>query len=265
VPIVHVTSAADSRLDDYRNIPDAELIRTRGLFVAEGRLVVRRLAERSRFVPKSLLLTPAALGDLNDVIAHVSAPVFVVTQETMNEVAGLNFHRGCLAVGLRPPPPAWQDIVKDAHLVIVVERITNADNMGSIFRNAAAFGAQAVLFDSLSVDPLYRKAIRTSMGAVLQLPFAAMTAWPEDLEKLRKMGFTTIALTPAEDALPIGEAFMNRGPRAALLVGHEGAGLSDHAFHHADVRARIPMPGGIDSLNVATAAAIALYELRRSG
>jgi tRNA G18 (ribose-2'-O)-methylase SpoU len=263
VPVVPVTSAADSRLDDYRNIPDAELIRARGLFVAEGRLVVRRLAEHSRFVAKSLFLTPAALDDLGDVIARLAAPVFVAAQETMNEVAGLNFHRGCLAVGLRPPPPAWREVLDGARLVVAVERISNPDNMGAVFRNAAAFGAQAVLLDPMSVDPLYRKAIRTSMGAALELPFATMTAWPEELNALRAMGFTTIALTPAEDAPPINEAFVNRGPRVALLIGHEGAGLSDGAFHHADIRARIPMPGGIDSLNVATAAAIALYELSR--
>jgi tRNA G18 (ribose-2'-O)-methylase SpoU len=260
--VVCITSIEDPRLDDYRRIPEPELIRSRGQFIAEGRLVVRRLVESSRFSVGSILVTSAALDDLADLLPQVTAPIFVVEQEAMHAVAGFNFHRGCLAVGFRQPPLPWPQIVAEARLVVALEGLSNADNMGGIFRNAAAFGADAVLLDPLSVDPLYRKAIRTSMGAALQLPFATMTDWPGDLARLRDMGFRVLALTPAGDAPSIHD-IRTDGEKLALLVGHEGSGLTGAAFAQADVRARIPMPGGIDSLNVATAAAIALCEIVR--
>ena len=226
-------------------------------------MVVRRLIE-SRFWTKSLLVTPAALAELADLVLPESVPIFVADQQALNEVAGINFHRGCLAIGIREPALPWYDTAAKARAAVVLERIANPDNMGGIFRNAAAFAIDAVLMDSTCVDPLYRKAIRTSMGAALYVPFAHTRRWPDDLARLRELDFTVIALTPAESAPPISDVRVASG-RVALLLGHEGFGLSKQALRAADIHARIPMSGEIDSLNVATAAGIALYELRRSG
>jgi tRNA G18 (ribose-2'-O)-methylase SpoU len=148
---------------------------------------------------------------------------------------------------------------------VVLEAVGNADNVGAVFRNAAAFGAGAVLFGPDCADPLYRKAIRTSMGAALQLPFAHFSDWPADLNRLREVGMATIALTPNPDALPLADVALTPVARGsvALLLGHEGSGLTAEALRATDMQARIPIAPGVDSLNVATAAAIALYELGR--
>lgn len=235
-------------------------------------MVVRRLLERSRFTTRSLLLTPAALASFADLDARLAGlPVYLMDQQAMNAVAGFDIHRGCLAAGERGPSPAWQAVIAEAHTVVVLERVANADNVGGIFRNAAALGADAVLLDQASTDPLYRKAIRTSMGAALHVPFAVMTDWPGDLGRLRAAGFTLVALTPAVGARTLTDvasqlgAQPGTGRRIALLLGHEGSGLSDEALAAAGMHARIPMATGVDSLNVATAAAIALYEIRGKG
>lgn len=234
-------------------------------------MVVRRLLEGSRFTTRSLLLTPAALASFTDLDARLAGlPVYVAEQRAMNAVAGFDIHRGCLAAGERGPSPAWQEVVAAAGTVVVLERVANADNVGGIFRNAAALGADAVLLDQASTDPLYRKAIRTSMGAALHVPFAVMTDWPGDLGRLRAAGFTLVALTPAVGARTLTDvasqlgAQPGTGRRIALLLGHEGSGLSDEALAAAGMHARIPMATSVDSLNVATAAAIALYETRRN-
>jgi len=265
---VHINTLTDPRLEDYRNVPDAELLRERGLFVAEGRLVVRRLLESTRFQTKSVLVTPTAREALAEALdRHGDLPVYVVAQQTMNEITGFNIHRGCLAIGERPATSDWTDVARSASLVVVLERVSNADNVGGIFRNAAAFGAEAVLLGPDCADPLYRKAIRTSMGAALRVPFAAASAWPEDLAALRAQDFTLIALTPGADAkrLPdVGPLIAGSARRKiALLLGHEGEGLSADALDCADARVRIPMAPNVDSVNVAAAAGIALYELCR--
>jgi tRNA G18 (ribose-2'-O)-methylase SpoU len=258
--VVPISTSADPRLDDYRNIPDPELLRERGIFIAEGRQVVRRLLESARFRTRSLLLTPAAQASLIDVLPGASElPVYLVEQYVMNEVSGFNIHRGCLAVGERPEPLPWRDAVRDATLVVVLERVSNADNVGGIFRNAAAFGADAVLLGPGCTDPLYRKAIRTSMAAALRVPFGTLDDWPADLERLRELGFTLVALTPN-----VSQRLCVAHPsRAAFLLGHEGDGLSREALDRADIRARIQIADEVDSLNVATAAAIAMYEWTR--
>ena len=263
VPVFEVTGTDDPRLADYRNVPDPDLLRSRGLFIAEGRHVVRRLLTSTRFRTRSLLLTPAARLGLADVLSSApSLPVFVVSQEAMNSVTGFNIHRGCLAAGERPAPARWEDVAAGAARLVVAEQVANADNVGGIFRNAAAFGAGGVLLGPACADPLYRKAIRTSMGATLQAPFAAMEDWPADLSRLKALGFGLWALTPSADARPLWHE--DPPARVALLVGHEGEGLSEAALAAADVRARIPMAEGADSLNVATAVAVALYEITAS-
>ncbi len=261
--MIPVEDAEDSRLDDYRNVPDPELVRRGGMFVAEGRLVVRRLLTESPFRTRSLMVTETAHQSLADVLgARRDLAVYVVPPSTMTAISGFNVHRGCLAIGERPQPARWQDIV--ASNVVVLERVANPDNVGGVFRNAAAFGAGAVLLDAVSTDPLYRKAIRTSMGATLLVPFARAEPWPGVLHDLRERGFAVVAMTPASSAATLRATVEGiAGRPAAIVLGHEGEGLTREALDACEYRARIPMAAGVDSLNVATAVAIALYEMRR--
>ena len=251
------------RLDDFRNVPDAELVRRRGIFVAEGRLVVRRLMTESTFVTRSVMLTEAACEGMMDLFeSRPEVPAYVVPQAVMDSVAGFHVHRGCLAVGEYPGPRPWADIVAEHLTVLALERIANPDNVGGIFRCAAAFTAGAVLFDEATTDPLYRKAIRTSMGASLVVPFARVERWPDVLDELGARGFAVVAMTPAPSAPALHEtAIAIAGRPVALVLGHEGDGLSASALAACEFHARIPMTSDVDSLNVATTAAIALYEL----
>jgi tRNA G18 (ribose-2'-O)-methylase SpoU len=264
--IVQITDPGDPRLADYRNVPDPELIERSGIFIAEGRLVVRRLLTASRFATRSLMVTDTARTALADIL-HPGAvlPVYVVPQTLMDGITGFNMHRGCLAVGERRPPADWRTIVSGAARLVALERVANADNVGTVFRNAAAFGAGGVLLDESTTDPLYRKAIRTSMGAALTVPFARACPWLDALEELRRSGVVVVGLTPDARASPIREVAATLGERpVALVLGHEGEGLSPATLAACQQLARIPMMGEVDSLNVGTASAIALYELARA-
>ena len=268
MPLFRCPDLSDPRLDDYRQLPDPERLRSGGTFIAEGRLVVRTLLTASACRTRSVLVTDAALADLSDIFEPRLEwlQVFVVPPGAIESLTGFDIHRGCLAAGERPAevePGQLLDRISDARLLVVTERIGNADNMGGIFRNAAAFGAQAVVIGPGCCDPLYRKAIRVSMGAALRVPFARAGAWPDALLDLRGRGFTLVGLTPRRDAVPIDEIARPEAlpGRVAVLVGSEGAGLSAPALAAADVAVRIPMTAGTDSLNAATAAAIALHRL----
>ena len=265
--IQSIVDPADARLDDYRNVKDAEWIRRRDIFLAEGRLVVERLLASSRFRVRSLLVTEAALRCLRDALEAHAIPVYVVGREVLKHVSGVRFHQGCVAVGERPSELSSGEVLLTlgggSHRLLVLERVANPDNMGGLFRNALAFGVDTVLLSPGCTHPLYRKAIRTSMGATLEVPFAGVQAWPKDLGSLRDAGFTLIALTPGSDALDI-TVFGNARPipeRVALLLGGEGYGLSEAALTVCDLRVRIAMVRGVDSLNVASAAGIALHGL----
>jgi tRNA G18 (ribose-2'-O)-methylase SpoU len=280
VPLIRIEEAADPRLADYRALSSPERTDCGGTFVAEGRLVVRRLLTRSRFATRSVLVTPPALAALADVLeTRAPVPVFLAPQPVMNAIAGFNIHRGCLAIGERPEPGRWHEIAALAHheppivnhqsrsasVLIALERLANADNVGGIFRSAAAFGVSGVLLDSTSTDPLYRKAIRTSMGATLQVPFARAEPWPDVLHTLRRDGFAVVGMTPVVGAQPLQEVVNATGRRPTVLVlGHEGDGLTTEALSACEFRARIDVSSVVDSLNVAAAAAIALYEFAGS-
>ena len=265
--IVQVTDPGDPRLADYRNIPDPELVERSGVFIAEGRLVVRRLLTMSRFAARSLMVTEPARVALADAIDGAGGlPVYVVPQALMNDITGFNIHRGCLAVGERGPDADWRALASGASRLVALERVANADNVGSVFRNAAAFGAGAVLLDGSSTDPLYRKAIRTSMGAALTVPFARALPWSAALHDLRRSGIVLVGLTPDARAMALRDVAAGLShERVALVFGHEGEGLSEATLGACQHLARIPMAGGVDSLNVGTASAIALYELGRTG
>jgi tRNA G18 (ribose-2'-O)-methylase SpoU len=266
--VVHVEAEDDPRIALFRNVSEGDLLREHGVFVAEGRLVVRTLLTSSPLRTRAVLVTAPALETLAGSIQHTpDVPVFVVAQSVMNEIVGLNIHRGCLALGERPAPRSleWLLAQPDVSRVIVLENVSNADNVGGIFRCAAALGGDALLLGPHCCDPLYRKAIRTSMGTSLQVPFASATQWPEALRTLRERGFTVVALTPAPDAIALDAVASDLAARdrLAVLLGAEGDGLSAAAQAMADYRVRIPIGRTVDSLNVAVAAGIALYRVRR--
>ena len=264
--IERVADATDPRVAEYRHLSESELLRERGLFVAEGRLVVRRVLEDVRYRVRSILVNEAALRELDPILSRVDQRVlvYVCTTADFLGVTGFNIHRGCLALVERPLPMSIGDALRGATRVVVIEGVTNPDNVGGVFRNAAAFGAGAVILSPTCCDPLYRKAIRTSMGAVLRVRFARADRWPAALAEIRNSGYTIMALTPREPSVPIDEWQTELAGQAgiALVLGTEGAGLSAGAEALADVRVRIPTSDAVDSLNLAVASGIALFALR---
>jgi tRNA G18 (ribose-2'-O)-methylase SpoU len=264
VVLARIDDPDDSRLTLYRGLRDADLRRRleedHGVFVVEGARSVRTLLEMSWPV-QSLLLLPervAALTDAVQTACQRGVPVYVASRAVLDGVAGFPFHRGVLALVERQPLPDPEAVLRGAAAVVVVERINDHENMGAIFRNAAALGAQAVLLDPQSCDPLYRRSVRVSVGHVLRVPFGRLTPWPEALTGLGALGFTVVALDPA-GAETIDS--VETGPRVAVLAGGESSGLSEGARRAAAHRVRIPMATGVDSLNVATAVAVALHRL----
>src|SRR3954469_5561536 len=268
MPVVRISGADDPRVSAYRSVTDPDLVRARGLFVAEGRLVVERLIAEGRYDIQSLLVSEAARRALEPALGALkpSVPVYVCQPPDFRGIAGYDVHRGCLALSARPAPPPIDDVLAEARLLVVLEGVTNADNVGGVFRNAAAFGADAVLLDGASCDPLYRKAIRTSMAATLRVPFARLadraSEWPSALGGLKARGFTLVGMTPGAWARDLEEFASSRHPsRLALLLGSEGQGLSEAASTVVDHHVRIAVSPRVDSLNLAVAAGIALYRL----
>jgi len=258
----------DPRLAEYREMRDADLLRRRGLFVAEGRLVVERVMADPQYRVRSVLLSDAAARALGGILARLDSavPVYVCRAGDFLPLTGYNIHRGCLALVERPAPVALESALADPRVIVALEDVGNADNVGGIFRSAAAFGVDAVVLSAGSCDPLYRKAIRTSMAAALHVPFVRPDDWNGGLLAVRRQGFTVVALTPMEPADSL-DAFAARPmpSKIALLVGSEGQGLSSATLAAADLRVRIPISARVDSLNVAVAAGIALQRLSRSG
>ncbi len=274
--VEHIDSLSDPRLDDYRNVRDKELLRDRSLFIVEGRENVRRLIRDSSHQPRSLLLSKPAFEAMADFLAQLPDPIRVLVgaREVVSSVAGFDLHRGCLAAVERKPnakPSSLLAAPGESSLVVVLEGLANPDNVGGVFRNAMALGVDAVLLCPRCCDPLYRKAIRVSMGAALCVPTARFDLWPGGLEELRAAGYRIVAMHPGRDAEEVGTArwseHVRQLSRVALVLGAEGNGLSAETLALCDERHRIAMVPGFDSLNVATAAAIALHHLfvARSG
>ena len=270
---VPVADAADPRLADYVRLTDVHLRKSleprHGLFVAEGEKVIRR-AIGAGYPVRSLLVTQDKLVGLQDLAGSCPGPVYLVSPEVAQQVTGYRVHRGALASMQRRPLPPVPDVVAGARRVVVLEDIVDHTNVGAIFRCVAALGFDAVVLAPRCADPLYRRSVRVSMGAVFAVPYARMDDWRDGLGGLRSAGFRLLALTPAPDAVPIGQLLAGAGaqPRAvppgtrlALLLGAEGDGLSSRWRDQADLTVRIPMSRGVDSLNVASAAAIACYVL----
>lgn len=261
--MVRIEHASDPRLAPFRDVGNAAALVNAGLFVAEGRLVVQRLIEDARFPVAAVLVTPAAHDALARTLGTVAAPVYVSDQQIVNDITGFNFHRGCLALARRLPSTFMVDDFSGASRVLALEGVGNPDNVGGLFRVASALGADAFLLDRSSGDPLYRKAIRTSMAATLRVPFRRAVDFHAELTALRSSGFRLVALTPVSGAQSIDELARMRGDRLVLMLGSEGSGLSTGTMDLADVRARIAVDRRADSLNVVVAAAIALHVLRR--
>jgi tRNA G18 (ribose-2'-O)-methylase SpoU len=265
VPEIHlITDPDDDRLGDYRALTDLEL-RTRweppnGLFIAEGELVLRR-ALRAGYAPRSYLVDAKRSAQLDDLPGD--APVYAATPQVLEQATGFHVHRGVLASFHRLPLLAADEVLATARRVAILEDVNNHTNIGAVFRGAAALGIDAVLLSPTCADPLYRRSVRVSMGEVFAVPYARLEPWPDGLERVRAAGFTVLALTPAPDAVPMQKLDVSQRARAALLLGAEGPGLSRHALAASDVPVRLPMRRGVDSLNVAAAAAVAFWELGR--
>jgi len=256
--MIAIETLNDPRVADYQHVADPAQLRARSLFVAEGRLVVRQLLDLRQWDLHSILLTSAAAENLADILHLATAPIYVVEQALMNAIAGFNIHRGCLALARRPAVVTLDRIASGPlSRVLVMEGVNNPDNLGGLFRTAAAFGVDLVVLGPSCGDPLYRKAIRTSMAATLVVPFVTAPQWPGAIIDFRTDGFTVAALTPHPAAVPLRD--LRRQARLALVVGAEGDGLTEPALAAATFRIRIPMHTTIDSLNVTTAASIAMY------
>ena len=252
----------DPRVAAYREIRERDLVGRQGLFVAEGRVVLAMLLASPRFAPRSVLIAAHRVAALADLIARVpdDVPVYAAAQSVLDAIAGFALHRGILAIGARRDPPSADALLAslpDRACVVALSGIANHDNMGGIFRNAAAFGADAVVLDSDCCDPLYRKAIRVSVGAALLVPFAQVGAGADLVGLLRMHRFEVLALSlTGGRTLPA----VMPGPRIAALFGAEGPGLPP-AMLARTTGVRIPMAAGFDSLNVATTSGIVLHHL----
>ena len=281
---IEVGDAADTRLADYTQLTDISLRTSleaeHGLFIAEGTKVIGR-AVQAGYPVRSMLLARSRMADLaaissQSALGRRDVPVYVVPDDVAERLTGYRVHRGALAALRRTPLPAVTAVLASASRVVVLEDLVDHGNVGAIFRCAAALGIDAVILSPRCADPLYRRSVKVSMGAVFAIPYARMAGWYDGLTELRAAGFTLLALTPNEDATPIAQALgALDGPgtgtaRAALLFGTEGDGLSSRWLHEADAPVRIPMSpsaraAGVDSLNVVAAAAIACSLLATEG
>lgn len=260
--MIEITDPADPRLADYLGLTD--VVRRvkhepeKGFFLAEGQLVMRR-AVQAGCPPRSLLLAPNRIDDLLPELVGLDCPTYVASAEVLHAVTGFHVHRGALASFGRLPVPSAADLLAMATRILVLENVNSPTNLGAVFRSAAGLGIDAVLLSPTCCDPLYRRSMRVSMGEVLAVPYAYLEAWPTGLAQIRDAGFRVLAMTPADDATRLDEVLLADNDKAALLLGAEGPGLTANAMAASDLRVRIPMAQGVDSLNVAAAAAVGCW------
>ena len=263
--VVPITDAADPRLIDYSRQTDVALRKARGtehgLYLAESALVVER-ALRAGHRPRSVLTLAGTLEQSRSLVGE-AVPIFTGPDEVLAALTGYRLHRGLVAAMHRPTLPSAAALLADASRVVVLENVADPTNVGAIFRSAAAIGADAILVTSRCSDPFYRRAIRVSMGTVLQVPWTRVGDWASTRELLTASGFHTAALALTPDAVSIREFAAHAPDRVALVLGAEGDGLTAEAIAAADTVVRIPMAHGIDSLNVAAASAVAMYAIAR--
>ncbi|MFY1637807.1 TrmH family RNA methyltransferase [Solwaraspora sp. WMMB335] len=265
VPVVEITNPEDERIADYRALTDVEL-RSRweppnGLFIAEGERVIGR-ALRAGYRLRSALVDAKRVDQLSGLPPE--APCYAGSPAVLESITGFHVHRGVLASFHRRALPDLDEVLRHARRLVVCEGLNTHTNLGALFRSAAALGMDAVVLSPTCADPLYRRAVRVSMGEVFAVPYAWAAAWPAALATIRTAGFSLLAMTPAPDAIPLQRLGADLRSRPALLLGAEGPGLTTAALAAADARVAIPMRRGVDSLNVATAAAVAFWELSRA-
>lgn len=258
--VVVVTDAKDARLSDYTDLTDVALRRVRepaeGLFLAEGEKVVLRALDAG-YAPRSVLTEAKWLPGIEPALAAYDCPVYVGDEPLLRQVTGYRVHRGALASMQRRPLPALDDVLSTARRVVVLEDLVDHTNVGAVFRNAAALGIDAVLVSPGCADPLYRRSVKVSMGAVLAVPWTRADPWPDTLDLLRAKGFRTIAMSPDPRGRALPDADLR--PPVAVVLGTEGEGLSASALERCTETVRIPMSAGVDSLNVAAASAVVFY------
>lgn len=304
MPLVRIESLDDPRLDAYARLTEAQLRNRlepeKGIFIAESGKVIER-AFAGGMKPLSLLMEEKWLESTADLVAEMEAahpelPVFVAPHDQLEQLTGFELTRGALGAFRRPPLPSVEEVVRGARLVAVLENITNHTNVGAIFRSAAALGVDAVLVTPACYDPLYRRAVRVSMGTVFQVPWTRIgceegesaagkdgraegkcespkkrgkpgdpgAAWAEEgIPLLKSLGFTTAAMALSDDSVPLDDAALNSAEKVALVFGTEGDGLAQSTIDQCDYTVRIPMAHGVDSLNVAAASAVAFWQFRR--
>jgi tRNA G18 (ribose-2'-O)-methylase SpoU len=265
---IEITDPADERVRDYFALTDVAL-RTkvepaRGLYLAESEKVIRRaLAAGHR--PRSFLMGQRWLTDLADLVEQAESqgvPVYVAAAGVIEAMTGFHLHRGALASMHRPSLPAPEVLLRNASRVVILEDIVDHTNVGAVFRSAAALGVDAVLITPRCADPLYRRAVRVSMGMVFQVPWTRLDGWPGGLKVLADNGFTVAAFALGDGAISLDDLATEAPERLAMIFGTEGDGLSRRAVRGADLVVKIPMAPGVDSLNVAAASAVAMWALR---
>lgn len=263
--VIWIDDPADERVRDYFSLTDVALRRilepASGLYIAESEKVIRR-ALAAGHEPRSFLMAERWLSDMADIVSSTSAPVYVASSEVIREMTGFHLHRGALAAMHRPILPSVGTVVSDARRVLICEDIVDHTNVGAIFRSAAALGMDAVLVTPRCADPLYRRAIRVSMGTVFQVPWTRIDPWPGAVSSLREDGWTVASFALSDDAVSLDSLAADPPTRLALVVGTEGDGLSPATLKASDLVVTIPMRGGVDSLNVAAATAVAAWALR---
>jgi tRNA G18 (ribose-2'-O)-methylase SpoU len=259
---VHVADASDPRLGDYVRLTDVHLRRSletaHGLFIAEGEKVIRR-AVAAGYPVRSLMVAEDKLATISDVASMLAVPLYVLPSAVAEQLTGFRVHRGALASMNRVPLALPEAILAEASRIVVLEDVVDHANVGAVFRCVAALGFDAVLLSPRCADPLYRRAVKVSMGAVFAVPYSRLTDWRDAGANLRTHGYQILALTPDPAATAIGEVTV--AGKVALLIGAEGAGLSPRWISAADESVRIPMSKGVDSLNLGAATAIACYLL----
>jgi tRNA G18 (ribose-2'-O)-methylase SpoU len=264
--LVPIDSLDDPRLRDYLGLTDVALRRVTepdgGLYIAESAKVIER-ALAAGHIPRSVLAQQKWLPEIEPLLAGFDGPIFVGEPALLEQLTGFHMHRGALASMHRPPLATVADTVRDAKVIVVLEDIVDHTNVGAIFRSVAGLGADAVLITPRCADPLYRRSVRVSMGTVLQVPWTRLPDWPEGADVLKDLGFTLAALALSDDALTLDDFAASAPDRVALVLGTEGDGLSAAALGASDTIVTIPMLHGVDSLNVASASAVALYALTR--
>jgi tRNA G18 (ribose-2'-O)-methylase SpoU len=270
--VIEITDLTDPALRDYTSLKDVKLRALRepreGLYIAESSQVIKR-ALQARHHPRSLLMARRWLGDFSNEFASgaipASTPIFVADEPELTALTGFHLHRGALAAMHRPVALDVEDVIRNANRIAVVENVVDHTNLGAIFRSAAALGVDAVLVTPDSADPLYRRSVRVSMGAVFSVPWTRIDNWPKSMTLLKSTGFTVVAMALTDNAIALDDFSRSLPSKLAIIMGNEGYGLHRETLRAVDAVVKIPMQAGVDSLNVAAASAVAFWEMRSGG